>query len=91
VAVGELLLEVANIGPELVDLGGQGKGECPHRGGHLSGQFGRDAAIGSSGHAASVTEIPRPYQTNCASDEHYDSPPWVWCRDGSGRMIWESP
>ena len=69
VAVSELALEVADLGPELVDLGGQGEDERPHGGRHLGGEFGRDAAGGGSRHVASVAKTNRPDQINCARCE----------------------
>jgi len=61
--------EVADLGSELVDLGGQREDECPQPGCHLGGEFGRDATIGGSRHAANVAGIDRPEQINRAGCE----------------------
>jgi hypothetical protein len=70
VAVGELALEVADLGPELVDLGGQGEDERPHGGCHLGGEVGRDAADGGSRHATNVAETARPEQINWSGGDY---------------------
>ena len=67
--LGELALEVADLGPELVDLGEQGEDERPYGGRHLGGEFGRDTAADGSRHAATVAETARPDQINCAGCE----------------------
>jgi hypothetical protein len=69
VAVGELALEAADLGPELVDPGEQGEDERPPCGRHRGGEFGRDTAADGSCHAANVAESARPDQLNCAGCE----------------------
>ena len=68
-ASGESAPEVADLGPELVDLGEQGEDERPHGGRHLGGELGRDTAADGSRHAANVAETARPDQINCAGCE----------------------
>ncbi|MDB5310819.1 MAG: hypothetical protein JWO38_5021 [Gemmataceae bacterium] len=66
---GELLAEVPDLGPELIDPGEQGRDERPHRGCHLVTEFRREAAGGGSRHAPSDTKSSRPYQANRAGCE----------------------
>jgi hypothetical protein len=54
-----LVLEIADLGAQLVNLGGQGKDERPHGWCHLGDEGGRDTRAGSSRHAANVAEIVR--------------------------------
>jgi hypothetical protein len=67
--VGELGLEVADLGSELVDLRREREDERPHGGGHLDDEFRGKTPTDGSRHADKVAEKAKSDQINCAECE----------------------